>query len=133
MTGIGLITAMLVVGFLQGVWHLPLLLTTDYYHATGDRWIVTALFLITLTLAGVFFGFLRVWTGSVWPVAVAHAAVNMAWAISDELTLSRTPLVLENLGGESGLIVIAGLAIVDYFLLRRLRELGGIEREGGPV
>ena len=61
-----------------------------------------ALFLITLTLAGVFFGFLRVWTGSVWPVAVAHAAVNMAWAISDELTVSRTPLVLEYLGGESG-------------------------------
>ncbi len=79
MRGIGLVPAMLAVGFLHGVWHLPLLLTTDYYHATGTPWIVVPLFLVTLTLAGVFYGFLMVWTGSVWPVAIAQSVDNIFW------------------------------------------------------
>ena len=32
--GRGVVPAMLLVGFLHGVWHLPLMLTTDYYHNT---------------------------------------------------------------------------------------------------
>ena len=123
MHGFGLVTAMLLVGLLQGVWHLPLLLTTDYYHPTGNRWIVTALFLTTLTLAGIFFGFLRIWTGSVWPAAVAHSAANMAWGLSSEVSAAKSPLVLEYLGGESGLIVIAGLVIFDIILVRQLPKL----------
>jgi membrane protease YdiL (CAAX protease family) len=118
MMALGLVPAMLAVGFLQGVWHLPLLLTTDYYHATGNPWIVAPLFLITLTLAGVFYGFLRVWTGSVWPVALAHSAVNMAWALSSEVSATQSPAVLEYIGGESGLVMICGLLIADLILIR---------------
>ncbi len=118
MLGLGLVPAMLVVGFLHGVWHLPLLLTTDYYHATGNPWIVVPLFLVTLTLAGVFYGFLRVWTGSVWPVAIAHSAVNMTWALSSEVSATQSPAVLEYIGGESGLVMIGGLVIADLILIR---------------
>lgn len=120
MHGIGLVPAMLAVGFLQGVWHLPLLLTTDYYHSTGNPWIVVPLFLVTLTLAGVFFGFLRVWTGSVWPVAIAHSAVNLAWGLSREVSATQSPAVLEYIGGESGLVMIGGLLIADLILIRLL-------------
>jgi membrane protease YdiL (CAAX protease family) len=118
MLGLRLVPAMLAVGFLQGVWHLPLLLTTDYYHATGNPWIVAPLFLVTLTLAGVFFGFLRIWTGSVWPVAIAHSAVNVAWALSSEVSATQSPAVLEYIGGESGLVMICGLLIADLILIR---------------
>ncbi len=78
MFGYGVVPAMLLVGLLHGTWHLPLLLTTDYYHSGENPWIVTPMFLATLTLAGVFYGILRIWTASVWPVAVAHAAVNVS-------------------------------------------------------
>jgi membrane protease YdiL (CAAX protease family) len=122
MLSMGLVPAMLAVGFLHGVWHLPLLLTTDYYHATGNPWIVAPLFLVTLTLAGVFYGFLRVWTGSVWPVAIAHSAVNMAWALSSEVSATQSPVVLESIGGESGLIMICGLLIADLILIRVVRR-----------
>ena len=122
MLGMGLVPAMLAVGFLHGVWHLPLLLTTDYYHATGNPWIVAPLFLVTLTLAGVFYGFLRVWTGSVWPVAIAHAAVNTAWALSSEVSATQSPVVLEYIGGESGLVMICGLLIADLILIRVIRR-----------
>ena len=120
MAAIGAVPAMLALGFLQGVWHLPLLLTTEYYHSTGNPWIVAPMFLVTLTLAGVFFGFLRVWSGSIWPVALAHTAVNFSWNISAELSETQSPIVLEYIGGESGAVMIIGLAIADLLLLRAL-------------
>jgi membrane protease YdiL (CAAX protease family) len=119
---LGLVVAMLLVGLLQGLWHMPLLLTTDYYHSTGNPFIVVPLFLTTLTVAGVFFGFLRIWTGSVWPVAVAHAAANMAWELSAEVSQSKSELVLEYVGGESGVIMIGGLLIIDLFLVGQMRK-----------
>ena len=114
--------AMLIVGFLHGVWHLPLMLTTDYYHNTGNPLLVVPLFLVTLTLAGVFFGFIRIWTGSVWAVAIAHAAANTAWEIMTEMTETKSPLVLEYVGGESGVIMIGGLLIFSFFIIRHMNN-----------
>jgi uncharacterized protein len=120
--GYGVMPAMLLVGFLHGVWHLPLMLSTDYYHNTGNPLLVVPLFLVTLTLAGVFYGFLRIWTGSVWPVAIAHAAANMAWEVMNEMTQTKTPLVLEYIGGESGVIVIGSLLIFSFIIIRYMRS-----------
>jgi membrane protease YdiL (CAAX protease family) len=122
MIGFGVVPAMLLVGFLHGVWHLPLLLGSDYYHSTGNPWLVAPLFLITLTLAGVVYGFLRLWTGSIWPVAIAHAAANNAWEVMNSVTQTKSPLVQEYVGGESGLIMIAGLAIFAIALIRIMRR-----------
>jgi uncharacterized protein len=122
LTGRGALRAMLVVGFLHGVWHLPLLLGTDLYHAGGNKWIVVPLFLVTLTLAGVFYGVLRLRTGSVWPVALAHGAVNMGWNLADRFSGTTSVLAQEYIGGESGLIVIAGLCVLNLFLLRDLQR-----------
>ena len=122
MRGFGLVQAMLLVGFLHGVWHLPILLTTDLYHSGGNPWIIAPLFLLTLTLAGIFYGFLRLWTGSVWPVAIAHAAANMAWEFSAQMSQTKSAMVLEYIGGESGVIEIAGLLIVDLVLIRLMRD-----------
>jgi uncharacterized protein len=119
--GFSVISAMLIVGFLHGVWHMPILLTTDYYHSTGNPWIVAPLFLITLTLAGIFYGFLRIWTASVWPVAIAHAAANTAWNISAKVSQTKSPAVLEYVGGESGIIMIGGLVIICVVLARVMR------------
>ncbi len=54
---LGAVPAMLVVGLLHGVWHLPLIFLTPYYHADGNLMIVVPLFLVTLSLGGVFFGY----------------------------------------------------------------------------
>ncbi len=69
----GAIASVLLVGLLHGAWHLPLILMTPYYHSGGNPVIVVPLFLVTLTFAGVFFGFLRLWTGSIWPVQLLTA------------------------------------------------------------
>ena len=120
---IGLVPAMLIVGFLHGVWHLPLMLTTPYYHSGGNMMIVVPLFLVTLTLAGVFYGYLRVWTGSVWPAAIAHAVYNFVWGVLTEFTVPTSPEVLEYIGGESGILVIAGLAVFALIIVPRARSL----------
>lgn len=122
LTGMSVIAAMLLVGFLHGVWHLPIMLTTDYYHSSGNPLLVVPLFLVTVTLAGIFYGFLRIWTGSVWPVAIAHAAANTAWNISGKVATTQSPMVQEYIGGESGVIMIVGLMVFGYFIVRYMRS-----------
>jgi membrane protease YdiL (CAAX protease family) len=121
LAAIGIVPAMLVVGFLHGVWHLPIMLMTPYYHAGGDPMIVVPLFLVALTLAGVFFGFLRVWTGSVWPVAIAHAVYNFIWGLGSEFVTADRPETMEYIGGESGVLVIAGLIVFALIVVPRMR------------
>ena len=122
--GRGVVQAMLLVGVLHGLWHLPLILGTPFYHPDANPLVIVPLFMVTLTLAGVFYGFLRVWTGSVWPVAIAHGAANGAWDLFEKTNLTKTPLVVEILGGESGGIMILGLVVVAVSLAAILRRPG---------
>jgi membrane protease YdiL (CAAX protease family) len=122
MMDLGAVRAMLGVGFLHGLWHMPLLFITDLYHADGNLWIIVPMFLVTLTLAGVVYGVLRLWTDSIWPVALTHAAVNVAWGMAGEMSTEKTPLVLEYLGGESGLVMIGSLLAITAVLGLRLRS-----------
>jgi uncharacterized protein len=58
--------AALVTGVFHGIFHLPLLLlTTTTYQGEGKRWIVIPMVMVTLTLAGVWYGWLRLWSGSI--------------------------------------------------------------------
>lgn len=114
--------AMLVTGFLHGVWHLPGMLLTPYYHGLGSRFIVVPLFLLSITVAGVFYGYLRLTSNSVWPVAVAHRAVNTFWDQFTLFTVPVSPLALEYLAGESGLFTLIGIILIARWLLYRLNQ-----------
>ena len=122
LVSLGAVPAMLIVGFFHGVWHLPVIFLTPFYHADGNLMVVVPLFLVTLTLAGVFFGYLRIVTGSVWPAVIAHAVHNEVWAFLARRTTGTSPETIEYLGGESGIIEIAGLAVLAAVLLRLLRR-----------
>jgi membrane protease YdiL (CAAX protease family) len=121
--GLGAVAAVFIVGFLHGMWHLPLMLMTSYYHADGNPMIVVPLFLVTLTLAGAFFGYLRLWTGSVWPVAIAHGVFNLVWNIGAELIKAERPETMEYIGGESGVLIIVALVITAMVLVPRIKAL----------
>jgi membrane protease YdiL (CAAX protease family) len=120
--GLGAVAAVFVVGFLQGVWHLPLMLMTSFYHAEGNPMIVVPMFLLTLTLAGAFFGFLRLWTGSVWPVAIAHGVFNLVWGLGSEVIKADRPETMEYVGGESGILIIIALIVTSFVLIPRIRN-----------
>ncbi len=131
LVAIGPLRAMLLVGLLHGTWHLPLILMTPYYHPDGNPFFVVPLFLVALTLAGVFYGWLRLTTGSVWPVAVAHAVFNDILDALDGATVANEPGALDYVGGESGVFVIAGLAAIAVFIARRIR-IAEVAEKGAP-
>jgi hypothetical protein len=54
-------------------------------------------------------------------VAIAHAAANTAWELMTEITETKSPLVLEYIGGESGVIMIAALLLFSFFIIRHMK------------
>ena len=68
--------AALLTGAFHAIFHLPLLVLTTTYQSEGNRWIVVPMVMVTLTLAGVWYGWLRLWSGSIWPVSLSHSAFN---------------------------------------------------------
>ena len=72
--------AALVTGFVHGCFHLPLILIATTYDEHGSRWLVAPVVVATITMGGVFYAYLWDRTHSVWPVAMAHGAVNTAFA-----------------------------------------------------
>jgi membrane protease YdiL (CAAX protease family) len=118
--GLGRTRALLLSGFLHGAWHLPVILMTTTYHSEGNRLIVVPLFLLTLTTAGIFFGYLRLRGNSTWPAAFAHGAFNTIWSAFAAVTVPTSPLWMEYLSGESGLVTLVLAIVAVSLLLRRM-------------
>ncbi len=57
-----------------------------------------------------------------WRLAVRRSAANMAWEIATEVSQTKSGMVLEYVSGESGLIMICGLLVIDVVLIRALRS-----------
>jgi membrane protease YdiL (CAAX protease family) len=111
---------MILVGFCHGLWHLPLMLFTPYYHTGANLAAVVPLFLVTLTLAGIFYGYLFFSTWSVWPVAIAHGVYNFVWNLGSDFLAPASPETMEVWGGESGILAIVGLVVVCAILVPRI-------------
>ena len=112
--------AALVVGFLHGLFHLPLILLTTTYDSVGNRWIVAPTVVLALTAAGVFYAWLNDRSGSVWPVAFAHASVN-TFIDGAGLVVIVAPVALAHTASESGLVTLAAIAGCAALLLARGR------------
>jgi membrane protease YdiL (CAAX protease family) len=117
---------MLLSGLLHGIWHLPMILLTPFYHAEGSRFLVIPLFLLTLTVGGVMYGYLRLRTNSIWPVVLFHAVWNTVWNGMSALTVTPSPMVTEYIAGESGLLTLLSAIIVVvglWYLLRKRPQM----------
>ncbi len=88
--------AAVITGAFHAIFHLPLLLLTTTYQSEGNRWIVVPMVMVTLTLAGVWYGWLRLWSGSIWPVTLVSQRLQQ----SDG---DRRRLGDRNLAGDHGL------------------------------
>jgi uncharacterized protein len=107
------------VGFLHGVWHLPLMLLTTSYNPLGNRWIVVPLFLAILTTAGVLYGYLRNESGSLWPVVIAHGTFNAVLGVLAGAAVADNPTTAAYLTGETGIFTLVALVIIAWVLTRR--------------
>lgn len=74
---LGPVPALLVSGVVWGVWHAPLVLL-GYNYPNAPGWLGVLAMVGMCTLVGALLGWLRLRSGSVWPAALAHAALNGA-------------------------------------------------------
>jgi membrane protease YdiL (CAAX protease family) len=97
-----------------GAWHLPVLLAGVY--AVGPSRLLSAAGLMLATLAfGAILAWLRLATGSIWPVVIAHAAWN---ALINAGFTFATQNPSQNIWiGETG-ILVAGMVVIAALLLR---------------
>jgi hypothetical protein len=108
---------------------MPLIFLTPLYHAAGNKLIVLPLFMGTIVAASFFFGYLRVWTGSVWPASIGHSAHNAAWNALGAFTLTSNPVVVnEYLAGDNGILILLGTAVGALWLGRKISNyLGAVQ------
>ena len=120
--------AAVAVGFVHGLFHLPLILFTTTYDSVGNRWVVAPLVLLSVTSAGVFYAWLKDRSGSVWPVAFAHATVNV-FIDGSGLVVILTPIALAYTATESGLATFAAITAIAALLLVRGRTWGAAQTD----
>jgi uncharacterized protein len=107
--------AALATGACQAVFHLPLLTLTTTYQSVGNRWIVVPMVMVTLTLAGVWYGWLRLWSGSIWPVSLSHSAFNNTMEGAAGAAITTSPAAMAYTTTETGagtLLVVLVTAVV---------------------
>src|SRR5215217_2857281 len=109
-------------GLVWATWHMPLILLTPIF-PVGNKLISLPLFYATVVAASFVYGYLRLYTGSVWPASLAHAVHNAAWGVLGAFTLtSYAVLVNKYLVGDFGLLILVGAVIGAVWLNRRLMK-----------
>jgi membrane protease YdiL (CAAX protease family) len=122
---LGSTRALLLSGLMFAVWHFPLLLLTPVYPIFNSWLMIGPILLVTLTFAGVIYGYLRLGSKSVWPPTLAHAVINTCFEWFALFTATASPLALELLVGETGLLTLAVTGLIAGFILYWLRQRPG--------
>lgn len=113
-------SAVLVTGVVWGVWHSPLILLG--YNFDRPDWSGLLLMIVGAVAVGIFLGWLRIWSGSVWPAVFGHGAFNSAGGLVLLLSSAKHPPDLA-LGGPLGVgtWVVAALFAVTITVYPRAR------------
>lgn len=113
--------AAVVTGFVHGCFHLPLVLIATTYDEFGSRSIVAPMVVAVITAGGVFYAYLWDRSHSVWPVVMAHGAVNIAFGLGAGAVVATSQADLAYVAGESGIATFASVAVLATLFLVRAR------------
>ena len=103
-------------------WHMPLIFLTPLI-PIGNQVIGVPLFYAAVVAGSLFYGYLRLATGSLWPASIAHAVHNSAWGFMVGLTATSSPLLVNGyLLGDSGIVITVAAAIGAILASRLVRE-----------
>ena len=98
--------AFVLVGLVWAPWHLVLFFLTRFF-PMGNVLIFVPLFVGTIVAASFFFGYLRLYTGSVWPASIGHSVHNAAWDTLGALTATSSPVLVNlYLVGDNGILIL---------------------------
>jgi len=101
---------------------MPLILLTSVF-PVGNELISLPLFYAAIVAASFFYGYLRIYTGSVWPSSIAHAVHNAARGALGAFTATSSPVLVNNyLVGDYGVLIVAGAVIGSVVVGRMVRS-----------
>ena len=130
---LGRTRALFLVGLVWATWHMPLILLTPVF-PVGNKLISLPLFYGTIVAASFFYGYLRIYTGSVWPTSIAHAVHNAAWGVLGAFTATSSAVVVNKyLVGDYGLLILVGAVIGAVVVGRMLRSGMDQAQEAGAL
>ena len=111
-------------GLVWATWHMPLILLTPVF-PVGNKLISLPLFYATVVAASFFYGYLRIYTGSVWPASIAHSVHNAAWGTLGAFTAASYPVIVNKyLVGDYGILILIGAVLGAIWVGRRLMRSG---------
>jgi len=135
---LGRTRALFLVGLVFATWHMPLifLAPAQVNFPTGNLLLFFPLFYGTVVAASFFYGYMRIYTGSIWPASIAHAVHNAVWNVVGAVTLITASPVLVNvyLVGDFGLLILIGTAIGAIWVGHRFKSgMDQAQRSGAEV
>src|ERR687897_577553 len=123
---LGRTRALFLVGLVFATWHLPLifLAPAQVDFPTGNLLLFFPLFYGTFVAASFFFGYMRIYTGSIWPASIAHAVHNAVWNVVGAFTLITVSPVLIDvyLVGDFGLLILIGTVFGAIWVGHRFKS-----------
>lgn len=110
----GLTVGLVATGIIWGLWHAPLILM-GFNYPSYPNFVGVSIFTIWTVLAGIFLGWLRVKSGSVYPAALAHGAMNAYLGLGLIIAPSHNELLTIPMGLPAivALMLIATPAYID--------------------
>ena len=131
---LGRTRALLLVGLVWATWHMPLIFLTPIF-PPGNLLLFFPLFYGTVVAASFFYGYLRIYTGSMWPASIGHSVHNVAWGTLGAFTVTSSPeLVHLYLAGDFGILILVGTVIGAVWMRYMLRSgMDDAQQSGGEV
>jgi uncharacterized protein len=125
---LGRTRALTLSGLVWATWHMPLVfLAPAVNFPTGNLLLFFPLFYGSIVAASFIFGYLRIYTGSVWPASIGHSVHNAAWSALAAFTVTSSPILVNvYLVGDFGILILIGAVIGAVLVGRMLR--GGMNR-----
>jgi len=117
---LGRTRALLVVGLLWATWHMPLLFLTPAL-PVGNKLIGVPLFYGTIVAGSFYIGYLRIYSGSLWPSSIAHSVINASVGPLTLFTVTSYPVLVNfYLLGGNGILILIGTVLgaigLGYYL-----------------
>jgi uncharacterized protein len=111
-------------GLVWATWHMPLIfLAPAVNFPTGNLLLFFPLFYGTVVAASFIFGYLRIYTGSIWPASIGHSVHNAAWGVLAAFTLTASPVLVNvYLVGDFGLLILIGTALGAIWVGHRFKS-----------
>jgi uncharacterized protein len=125
---LGRTRALALSGLVWATWHMPLVfLAPAVNFPTGNLLLFFPLFYGSIVGASFIFGYLRIYTGSVWPASIGHSVHNAAWSALAAFTVTSSPILVNvYLVGDFGILILVG-AVIGAVLVGRLLR-GGMNK-----